>query len=445
MKTSLQTRLIILMALGSIFLISAFTVIQVNNQLKRAREFNVFKAKEGAFILMENLRGIFSEARPEAPPQLIVSKIKKTFAELSEAGMFETAVLLDENMAPAALEGDLKLFFEEDKEFLEEILREKKGSGWLVPSIDKEHKIGNLYIALENPYGYVAKVSFSLANLEGVLKDVYGLVVLTVIIVIIGNVILATLLSRALITPVKVFNSATKDIAGGNLDKKVNIRTKDELEELAHTFNYMSDQLIKMRARAENANPLTKLPGNIVIREEVERRIREGKKFLLIYSDLDNFKAFNDKYGVEAGDRAITLSADIFKEAIAERGKKGEDFIGHEGGDDFLLLTAPERAEGIAAFIMREFDKRIRGLYTDEDIKLGYIESRARETGETRKFPIMTISLAGVDNVRRRIESYAHLTNIAAEIKHKIKESEGSNFLVDRRAEDRGIAFREKT
>ena len=98
-----------------------------------------------------------------------------------------------------------------------------------------------------------------------------------------------------------------------------------------------------MKEKAENANPLTKLPGNIVIQEMVEERIKKDKKFVLIYSDLDNFKAFNDTYGVHAGDKAIMLTADIMREAIAVEGAE-DDFIGHEGGDDFLLLTVPERA-----------------------------------------------------------------------------------------------------
>ncbi|MDB4349374.1 diguanylate cyclase [Omnitrophica bacterium] len=445
MKTSLQARLIILMALASVFLISAFTAIQLNNQLKRAHEFNIFKAKEGAFVVMQSLLEIFTSvdaADLEGSRTHAIIEIKKAFAALREAGMFETAVLLDKENTPLVLEGDLKLFFEEEKGFLERILKQKDESKWLVPLVDKKHRIVSLFIAIENPYDYVVKLSSSLANLEQALREVYGPVVLTVIIVVFGNVILATLLSRVIISPIKLFNEATKDVAGGNLDKKVSIKTEDELQELANTFNYMSDELKKMRARAENANPLTKLPGNIVIREEVEKKIKEHKKFLLIYSDLDNFKAFNDKYGVEAGDRAIMLSADIFRKAIAEAGKVEEDFLGHEGGDDFLLLTVPGRAQKIADNIMNAFDKRVRELYDKEDLKRGYIESKARDSNEIKKFPVMTISLAGVGNVQRKISSYAQVTNIAAELKHVVKESEGSNFVMDRRRDDRGIGFR---
>jgi len=441
MKTSLQARLIILMALGSVFLISAFTAIQMSNQLQQARKFSIFKAKEGAFAVMQSISQVFSDRTPQLSQQDIIAEIKNIFVSLHEAGMFEMAVLFNSDGEPLILEGNLKLFFEEDGEFLQKISNNKDKAKWLFPVIDKEHRIGGMFVIIENPYGYVAKLSFSLANLEEALVDVYQPVILTIIIVILGNILLAAMLSRAIISPIKLFNEATKDIASGKLDKKLSIKTEDELEELASTFNYMSDELIKMKVRAENANPLTKLPGNIIIQEEVERRIKVDKKFLLIYSDLDNFKAFNDKYGVEAGDRAIMLSATISKEALNKEGDAVNNFLGHEGGDDFLILTVPERAGKIADYVIQEFDKRIRALYDKEDLKRGYIESESRDH-VIKKFPIMTISLAGVSNTSRKIESYAQLTNIAADLKHKVKEDKGSNFLVDRRTDDRGIEFR---
>jgi diguanylate cyclase (GGDEF)-like protein len=443
MKTSLQIRLIILMALGSIFLISAFTAIQVNNQLRRAREFSVFRAKEGAFVVMQSLQEILSGIDPETPESDVIEKAKNTLSGLVEAGMVETAALLDKDGAPVVLEGDMRLYIEEEKGFLERLSKERDESQWFIPSIDKEHMVINMFITLKNAYGYIAKISFSLANLEKALQEVYGPVLVTVFIVIFGNIILATLLSRALITPIKLFNKVAKTIAGGHLEMKISIDTKDELEELGDTFNHMSDELVKMRARAENANPLTKLPGNIVIREEAEKKITEDKRFILIYSDLDNFKAFNDKYGIEAGDKAIMLSADIFKEAVAKEGNAEDDFVGHEGGDDFLILTTPERARRIGDYITKTFDERIRALYSKEDLERGCIEAKGRDN-IVKKFPIMTISLVGAGNVTRKITSYPELTNIAAELKHKAKETDGSVFLIDRRTEDRGTAFRER-
>ncbi|MBN1353555.1 MAG: diguanylate cyclase [Candidatus Omnitrophica bacterium] len=438
-RTTLKSRLIVLMVMSSVFLVSAFTVIQLNNQLKRAAEFNIYRAKLGALVTKDRLRDLF----PTVGANEAASEAGKIFSSLAEPNVIENAFLLNKEGSIIASEGISSPEPAYDKIVLEKILQVKDKSRWLFPFIDKKRRLINLFLIIQNPYGYTVKLTFSLGNLREAFKEVYIPVIFTVIIVVAGNIILAALLSKTLISPVKLLNEATKDIAGGNLDKKVLIQTQDELEELSDTFNYMTAELKKMKAKAENANPLTKLPGNIVIQEEVEKRMAENSKFALIYCDLDNFKAFNDKYGVHAGDEAIMITADIFKEALSRKGKE-EDFIGHEGGDDFLLLTVPERAEEIGNYVIGEFDKRIKSLYSKEDLEQGYIMSKSRETGDTIKFPIMTISLAGVTNVEKKIDSYAQLTNIAAELKKAAKRTKsiGSKLLIDRRKTDLGIESR---
>lgn len=187
-----------------------------------------------------------------------------------------------------------------------------------------------------------------------------------------------------------------------------------------------------MKERAENASPLTKLPGNNVIHEEIEKRIADKKKFVVVYSDLDNFKAFNDKYGIGAGDQAIKLTAAVMQEGLKKGGL--DDFLGHEGGDDFVLLTTPDKAEAVTCYITSDFDKRIRALYNKEDLERGYIVSKSRE-GEIKQFPIMTLSLAGVSNINQQLTSYGQITNICASVKKVAKKTPGSVFVLDKMPE----------
>jgi diguanylate cyclase (GGDEF)-like protein len=268
--------------------------------------------------------------------------------------------------------------------------------------------------------------------MSAAMQQVYIPVILTAALVILANVFFVVILSKRIIGPISLLNTATKEVAAGDLDLRIHMNSNDELEELAETFNIMTIELKKMKEKAENANPLTKLPGNIVISEEVEKRIKENRKFTVIYCDLDNFKAFNDKYGIHAGDEAIKLAAAVFKEAVAQKGNPG-DFIGHEGGDDFILLTTPDKAQAIGDYITSQFDSRIRTLYSKEDLDRGYIEAKSRHSDEIMKFPIMTISLAGVSNEIRPISSYGEVTNIAAEVKKKAKKMQASCFVVDQR------------
>ena len=176
---------------------------------------------------------------------------------------------------------------------------------------------------------------------------------------------------------------------------------------------------------------MTKLPGNNMIREEVERRIKNDEKFVAIHVDLDNFKAYNDHYGIAKGDEIIKLTSKVLENALKVKGGAG-DFIGHEGGDDFFMITASSRGEAVAQEIISSFDSQIRAFYTKEDQEAGFIMEKSRR-GELMKFPIMTISLAGVTNQFRPISSYAELTNIAVNVKSKVKQIQKSTFLVDRR------------
>ncbi|MDR1292203.1 MAG: response regulator [Clostridiales Family XIII bacterium] len=185
--------------------------------------------------------------------------------------------------------------------------------------------------------------------------------------------------------------------------------------------------------RNRNANPLTGLNGNIEIQREVESRISKGLGFAVIYADLDNFKAYNDVYGYSNGDRIIVLTADIIKDQVELFGGP-DDFVGHVGGDDFIIITTPDRAEPISGSVISEFDEKVLNFYSEEDRKTGVITTKNRR-GEVDTFPLMTISLAIVTNARRGIDSPIEVGEIAAEVKKKLKTMPGSNYFMDRRGE----------
>src|SRR5437773_4230924 len=105
-----------------------------------------------------------------------------------------------------------------------------------------------------------------------------------------------------------------------------------------------------------NLSPLTGLPGNIRIQEEIERQVREGHPFAVLYCDLDNFKAYNDQKGFVRGDRLIQATARIIQDAVIES-DPGEGFVGHVGGDDFVAVVDPDVGERIAQRICERFDE----------------------------------------------------------------------------------------
>ena len=178
-------------------------------------------------------------------------------------------------------------------------------------------------------------------------------------------------------------------------------------------------------------SPLTRLPGNLAIEGELRRRISEGTPFTVLYLDLDNFKAFNDVYGFTHGDEAIQLVARITLGVVHRRGTP-DDFVGHIGGDNFIVATAPDRAVEIAQQIIDEFDRDIRTLYTAKDLRQGYIETRDRR-GTLNRNPIMSLSIAIVANDSGQITNYAQVGEMAAELKRYAKSITGSVFVKDKR------------
>lgn len=181
----------------------------------------------------------------------------------------------------------------------------------------------------------------------------------------------------------------------------------------------------------KEANPLTGFAGNKAIEKELQDRIEKRQPFAFIYMDIDNFKAYNDYYGYQKGDEAILFLADIIAEAVNALGGSS-DFVGHIGGDDFVIITSPERAEFIARHIIDEFDKGSLILLTEDDIRKGYLEIKNR-LGEIKRIPLMSVTVALVVDEGYRLKHFAQVSDIASELKKFGKGLVGSIVVRERR------------
>lgn len=184
------------------------------------------------------------------------------------------------------------------------------------------------------------------------------------------------------------------------------------------------------------ANPLTRLPGNPVIEEEIQARLAEREGFAVLYIDLDNFKPFNDVYGFERGDEVIKLTARAISDSVRLHGGPNH-FIGHVGGDDFVAITAHDQYEETAQAIIKSFDSQIPWLYDPGHREQGYIETFDRK-GNMMKFPIMSISIAIIVNEPGETASYHQFVRNVAELKSYAKSLEGSNYVKERRRAEIG-------
>ena len=188
---------------------------------------------------------------------------------------------------------------------------------------------------------------------------------------------------------------------------------------------------LRRNAEARAVSPLTSLPGNIRIEDEIAGRVSSGSPFAVAYLDLDNFKAFNDAHGFLRGDQVILLLATALRRAVV--GAQPPAFIGHVGGDDFVLVCRPEQVEDLSFAAVEYFDEKSVALNDPADVARGYLQVVDRK-GVMRDYPLVSVSVGIATSERRRFGDYREVVLVATEMKGVAKGEIGSAIAVDRRA-----------
>jgi GGDEF domain-containing protein len=191
-------------------------------------------------------------------------------------------------------------------------------------------------------------------------------------------------------------------------------------------------RLCLLRSNLElDANPLTHLPGNNTILKEIQWRLDAGQPFAMGYLDIDSFKAFNDRYGFARGDDVLRMTGRIVLNAVAGAPSQS-GFVGHVGGDDFVLIVPPEDVERVCPEIIANFDLVAPSFYDEADRRQGFLHLKDR-LGRLCQFPIMTLSIAVVPCDGGGFAHVAQIIARATEVKAAAKAKPGSVYLVDRR------------
>ncbi|WP_232843449.1 GGDEF domain-containing protein [Sporosarcina beigongshangi] len=172
---------------------------------------------------------------------------------------------------------------------------------------------------------------------------------------------------------------------------------------------------------AKHMNPLTELPGNVLIEQQLQHCVETHGGYGVLYLDLDNFKPYNDVYGFEKGDQVLMHLAELLKEIVSPN-----DFIGHIGGDDFIIVATSAQSVLYCKQIIERFDASIEQFYKKQDVENGWIASKNRH-GKDELFPLLTISIAGIMN--NHFQSTYDLTRKATEVKKQCKQLVGSNYI----------------
>jgi diguanylate cyclase (GGDEF)-like protein len=193
------------------------------------------------------------------------------------------------------------------------------------------------------------------------------------------------------------------------------------------------DALLSRTERSVGVHPSTRLPGTNEIEREIRRRLDSRSEFAVCYVDLDHFKEFNDRYSYYDGDRVILILSRILRDVV-----KGlcpvAGFIGHIGGDDFIVILPLDRIQEVCGEIVSVFDALIPYQYNAQDRRAGYFFGKDRR-GHLHRVPLMTLSIGIVTNERRSFEHPAEVSELATEMKSYAKTLPGSVFVVDRRSD----------
>ncbi|WP_243373329.1 HAMP domain-containing protein [Geotalea sp. SG265] len=245
------------------------------------------------------------------------------------------------------------------------------------------------------------------------------------------GLIVASLFIYNVSTAVRRLKTATHKIAEGDFDYDPKIKAHDEIGDLARDFISMAARLKVLEQVSLDASPLTRLPGNIAIEGVLNKRLQDDVPFAVCYADLDNLKAYNDHYGYIKASEVIKKAGEIIYRAVQEKAEE-DAFVGHIGGDDFIMVVAMENAVPACETVIKMFDEEIRNHYTSEDLARGAIDAVDRY-GVPRIFPIMTISIAITICRKGEFDSAVAIAKAAAEIKDYVKSMPGSNYLINRR------------
>lgn len=190
-------------------------------------------------------------------------------------------------------------------------------------------------------------------------------------------------------------------------------------------------EITKMQIDAARyANPLTQLPGNVPINQQIDRLLQEHSTFFACYCDLDHFKPFNDVYGYQRGDEVIQMTSKV----IAQQCDINKDFVGHIGGDDFIVLFQSDDWEHRCRKILQNFAEAISEFYSIEDRDRGGYISEDRQ-GKKVFYPLISLSLGVIRANAGTYASHHQIAVAAADAKKQAKRLFGNSLFIDRRRE----------
>ncbi len=424
-KNTVFNKLVLILSILTTINIFFVLLLIFENQVELISETSVLNSRITALQTKDFLeKGLAPDKREKGLTQILEAYNIKKIDLIDTAG--KTELTVPKESIPFKITTKTRAIINkalfksefEDKIYHQQLNIKKRNIIIFIPFLtEKENHIARLEISLTQ-----FDDKFSMLIKQALIGSGFLFITFFILLIFTNSIILK---------PIRALSKATGKLAKGDLNTQVTIVRKDEIGDLATDFNEMAMALRKLTNKAKNANPLSGLPGNNDIMEEIERHLKRQDKFAILYCDLDNFKAYNDKYGFHRGDDVILYSKEIFLNAVKDL-NIDETFVGHEGGDDFVIVTKAEHYQKLAEEIITKYDAGVEQFYSKTDQKRGFIESVNRE-GQYRRFRFVSVSIGIVTNEAVEFTTYPEIITVAATMKKHAKSVQGSNYAVNRR------------
>lgn len=231
-------------------------------------------------------------------------------------------------------------------------------------------------------------------------------------------------------TPLEQLSQWITETEGERHEDVVIVDDAGEYQGMGNIIDLLREITAYQVRLARHANPLTGLPGNALINDALATRLNDGRDFIAAYCDLDQFKAYNDGYGYAHGDEVIIAVATLLQDTLREHGH----FVGHIGGDDFMLLLSGDDWQQHCQQVLDRFEAMAPSFYRPADRQAGGLTGEDRQ-GQQRFFPFISLSIAALPVDPQHFKSPVAISERLCELKRHAKRTPGNYLLIERRGQ----------
>jgi diguanylate cyclase (GGDEF)-like protein len=306
--------------------------------------------------------------------------------------------------------------------------------------VEDEPAIARLLHAMLEAEGYATQVAYTGEDgIDSALREVPELIILDLMLPgMDGFEVVKRLRTNARTAHIPVVVLSARHDTNDKV-RALNSQANDYLTKPFNSDELMARIRTQLRhVRESLLSPLTGLPSGLRIEHAIAQTLGSNVQWAILYLDLDHFKAYNDVYGPLQGNDLIRLLGRVSTESVRETGNT-DDFVGHIGGDDFIVITTPDRVQSMCQRIVSQWDRESLAYYSPEDVQRGTLLAQDRQ-GHLQAYPLAGVSIGVVTNLHRPIVTMEAFSRTAAEAKARAKTISGSGYFIDQRGSGASVA-----